>query len=48
MSKFGLEMPDFIQMLIFCEDKIFSSYERVKKLLKKNDALRYINFINIE
>jgi len=44
MSKFGLEVPDFIQMLIFCKEKIFSSYERVKKLLKKNDVLRYINF----
>ncbi|KAG5316447.1 DYH8 protein, partial [Acromyrmex insinuator] len=53
MSKFGLEVPDFIQMLIFCEDKIFSSYERVKKLLKKNDALRksipilFLNLIKI-
>ncbi|KAG5338491.1 DYH8 protein, partial [Acromyrmex heyeri] len=53
MSKFGLEVPDFIQMLIFCEDKIFSSYERVKTLLKKNDALRksiptlFLNLIKI-
>jgi len=45
MSKFGLEVPDFLQMLIFCKEKIFSSHERVKELLKKNDALRYINFI---
>ncbi|XP_036143732.1 dynein heavy chain 8, axonemal [Monomorium pharaonis] len=50
MSKFGLEVPDFIQILIFCKEKIFLSYERVKKLLKKNDALRKsipILFLNL-
>lgn len=41
MSKFGLEVPDFIQILIFCKERIFTAYETVKKLLKKNDALRY-------
>lgn len=44
MSTLGLEVPDFIQMLIFCEEKIFLTHERVKKLLKKNDAVRYTNF----
>ncbi|XP_067209496.1 dynein axonemal heavy chain 8 [Linepithema humile] len=50
MSKFGLEVPDFIQVLVFCKEKIFSSYETVKKLLKKNDALRQsfpILFLNL-
>ncbi|XP_011871302.1 PREDICTED: dynein heavy chain 8, axonemal [Vollenhovia emeryi] len=50
MSKFGLEMPDFIQMLIFCKEKILLSYEKVKKLLKKNDALRQsipVLFLNL-
>ncbi|EFN77895.1 Dynein heavy chain 8, axonemal [Harpegnathos saltator] len=40
MFKLGLEVPDFIQILIFCKEKIFSSYETVKELLKKNDVLR--------
>jgi len=41
MSKFGLEVPDFIQIFIFCKEKIFSSYEKAKELLSANDALRY-------
>ncbi|XP_014480405.1 PREDICTED: dynein heavy chain 8, axonemal [Dinoponera quadriceps] len=40
MSKLGLEVPDFVQILIFCKEKIFSSYETVMELLRENDALR--------
>ncbi|RLU26152.1 hypothetical protein DMN91_002318 [Ooceraea biroi] len=50
MSKFELEVPEFIQILIFCKEKIFSSYETVKELLKRNDALRKsipIVFLNL-
>ncbi|CAL1673547.1 unnamed protein product [Lasius platythorax] len=50
MSKFGLEVPDFIQILIFCKENIFLSYERVKKLLKRNDSFRRsipIIFLNL-
>jgi hypothetical protein len=41
MSKFGLKVPDFIQIFILCKEKIFLSYEKAKKLLQANDALRY-------
>lgn len=48
MSKFGLEVSDFIQILIFCKEDVFLFYERMKKLLKRNDSLRYIYiYINV-
>lgn len=40
MSRFGLEVPDFIQIITFCKDKIYSSYEIVKKLVEENNTLR--------
>lgn len=48
MSKLGLDVSDFIHVLMFCKEKILSSRERVKKLIKRNDVLRYINcLINV-
>ena len=44
MARFDLEVPDFIQIITFCRDKIFSSYETVKQLVKENDTLRYTRF----
>ncbi|KAG7190763.1 hypothetical protein KM043_006835 [Ampulex compressa] len=40
MARFGLEVPDFIQVISFCKEKIFSSFETIKKLVEGNDALR--------
>ncbi|XP_043790719.1 dynein axonemal heavy chain 8 [Apis laboriosa] len=40
MARFDLEVPDFIQIITFCKDKIFSSYETVKQLVRENDTLR--------
>ncbi|XP_034179159.2 dynein heavy chain 8, axonemal kl-3 [Osmia lignaria lignaria] len=40
MARFNLEIPDFIQIITFCKDKIFSSYETVKQLVEENNALR--------
>ncbi|XP_046143129.1 dynein axonemal heavy chain 8-like, partial [Osmia bicornis bicornis] len=40
MARFNLEVPDFIQIITFCKDKIFSSYETVKQLVEENNALR--------
>lgn len=40
MARFGLEVPDFIQIITFCRDKIFSSYENVKQLVEENNTLR--------
>ncbi|XP_024940596.1 dynein heavy chain 8, axonemal [Cephus cinctus] len=40
MSRFGLEVPDFIEIITFCKEKIFSSYETVKKLVEENNDLR--------
>lgn len=42
MSRFGLEVPDFIQIITFCKEKILSSYNEVRNLLEENDALRYV------
>ncbi|KAF7401630.1 hypothetical protein HZH68_007450 [Vespula germanica] len=53
MSRFGLEVPDFIQIITFCKEKIFSSYNEVRNLLEENDALRrsipiiFLNLIKI-
>lgn len=40
MARFGLEVPDYIQIITFCKDKIFSSYETVRKLVEENNTLR--------
>ncbi|XP_047349430.1 dynein axonemal heavy chain 8 isoform X8 [Vespa velutina] len=45
MSRFGLEVPDFIQIITICKEKIFSSYNEVKNLLEENDALSYFTVI---
>ncbi|XP_076166225.1 dynein heavy chain 8, axonemal kl-3 [Ptiloglossa arizonensis] len=53
MARFNLEVPDFIQIIVFCKDKILSSYEIIKKLVEENNALRrriptiFLNFIKI-
>ncbi|CAL7938026.1 unnamed protein product [Xylocopa violacea] len=53
MARFGLEVPDFIQIIAFCKDKIFSSYENVKQLVEENNTLRrtiptlFLNLIKI-
>lgn len=40
MSRFGLSVPDFIQIITFCKDKILSSCEIVKRLVEKNHEMR--------
>ena len=40
MCRFGLEVPNFIQIIMFSKKKIFSSHETVKTLVAENDALR--------
>ncbi|XP_048268511.1 dynein axonemal heavy chain 8 [Bombus terrestris] len=40
MARFDLEVPDFIQIITFCKDKISSSYETVKQLVDENNTLR--------
>ncbi|XP_076295220.1 dynein heavy chain 8, axonemal kl-3 [Lasioglossum baleicum] len=53
MARFDLDVPDFIQIITFCKNRIFSSYQRVKKLVDENDALRrripilFLNLIKI-
>ncbi|XP_076677676.1 dynein heavy chain 8, axonemal kl-3 isoform X2 [Andrena cerasifolii] len=53
MARFGLEVPDYIQIITFCKDKIFSSYETVRKLVEENNTLRqtipllFLNLIRI-
>ncbi|XP_046493196.1 dynein axonemal heavy chain 8 [Neodiprion pinetum] len=40
MSNFGLSVPDFIQIITFCKEKLFSFHETVKKMVELNNALR--------
>ncbi|XP_034939850.1 dynein heavy chain 8, axonemal [Chelonus insularis] len=40
MSRLGLEVPEFIKIISFCKDKIYSSYEIVKKLVQENDYVK--------
>ncbi|KAI4504021.1 hypothetical protein M0802_000492 [Mischocyttarus mexicanus] len=53
MSRFGLEVPDFIQIITFCKEKIFFSYDAIKNLIVENDTLRrsipivFLNLIKI-
>ncbi|KAI4493643.1 hypothetical protein M0804_001819 [Polistes exclamans] len=53
MSRFGLEVPDFIQIITFCKEKIFFSYDAIRNLIEENNALRrsipivFLNLIKI-
>ncbi|OAD58895.1 Dynein heavy chain 8, axonemal [Eufriesea mexicana] len=53
MARFDLEVPDFIQIITFCKDRIFSSYQTVKQLVEENNTLRrtipilFLNLIKI-
>ncbi|CAK9824517.1 Dynein axonemal heavy chain 8 [Anthophora retusa] len=50
MARFGLEIPDFIQIITFCKERIFSSYETVKQLVEENNIVRRtipILFLNL-
>ncbi|XP_051153326.1 dynein axonemal heavy chain 8 isoform X1 [Leptopilina boulardi] len=40
MSKFGLEVPEFIKIINLSKEKLFLSYETVKYLVHKNDTIR--------
>ncbi|KAK0165144.1 hypothetical protein PV328_003692, partial [Microctonus aethiopoides] len=40
MSRLDLEVSEFIRIITYCKDKIFSSYEVVKKLVEENDNVR--------
>lgn len=40
MFRLGLTVPDFIQIITFCEDRIMSAHEKVKKLVNENDNVR--------
>ena len=40
MSRFGLDVPDFIKIIMFCKEKIFTSFETVKELVAENNAVR--------
>ncbi|KOX80134.1 Dynein heavy chain 8, axonemal [Melipona quadrifasciata] len=40
MARFDLEVPDFIQIITFCKERIFSFYENVKQLVDENNTLR--------
>ncbi|XP_023289113.1 dynein heavy chain 8, axonemal, partial [Orussus abietinus] len=52
MSRFKMEIPDFIQIITFCKEQVFASREKVKKLVEENDNLRrsiptlFLNLMN--
>lgn len=45
ISKFKLNVPEFIKIINFCKEKIFFSRDQVKKLVELNDTLRYVGAI---
>ncbi|XP_045484350.1 dynein axonemal heavy chain 8 [Pieris rapae] len=40
MWQLGLSVPDAAQIVAYCKEKIFSSYERIKYLVDRNDQIR--------
>lgn len=40
MQKFSLEVPDVAQILVFCKEKLYNSYERIKRLVERNNEIR--------
>lgn len=40
MTKFGLEVPEFIKIVMLFKDKLFASYETMKHLVHINDTVR--------
>ncbi|XP_047526251.1 dynein axonemal heavy chain 8 [Pieris napi] len=40
MWQLGLSVPDTAQIVAYCKEKIFSSYERIKYLVDRNDQVR--------
>lgn len=52
MTRLGLEVPEFIKIITFCKEKIFTSCETIKKLVEENNNVRrsvpllFLNLIN--
>lgn len=40
MLKFDLDVPDFIKIIYFSKEKIFTHVEEIKQLVEKNNSLR--------
>lgn len=40
MFRLNLPVPEFIQIITFCEDRILSGYEKIKKLVNDNNNVR--------
>lgn len=41
MWKLGLEVPELTAILTFCQDKVFTAYNKIKELVRRNDKLRH-------